>query len=43
MESGWPHNFKRKIATRSKTQRRKAALLKQNNREEKEILPFVTQ
>ena len=38
-----PHNFERKIAIRSKTHRRKAALLKQNNKEEKEILPFVTQ
>ena len=37
------HNFERKIAIRSKTHRRKAALLKQNNKEEKEILPFVTQ
>ena len=40
---GWPHNFERKIAIRSKTHRGKAALLKQNNKEEKEILPFVTQ
>ena len=37
------HNFERKIAIRSKTHRRKAALLKQNNKEGKEILPFVTQ
>ena len=36
-------NFERKIAIRSKIHRRKAALLKQNNKEEKEILPFVTQ
>ena len=43
MERGWPHNFERKIAIRSNTHRRKAALLKQNNKEEKEILPFVTQ
>ena len=43
MDRGWPHNFERKIAVRSKTHRRKAALLKQNNKEEKEILPFVTQ
>ena len=43
MDRGWPHNFERKIAIRSKTHRRKAALLKQNNKEEKEILPFVTQ
>ena len=41
MERGWPHNFERKIAVRSN--RRKAALLKQNSKEEKEILPFVTQ
>ena len=43
MDRGWPHNFERKIAIRSNTHRRKAALLKQNNKEEKEILPFVTQ
>ena len=43
MDRGWPHNFEIKIAIRSKTHRRKAALLKQNNKEEKEILPFVTQ
>ena len=43
MDRGWPDNFERKIAIRSKTHRRKAALLKQNNKEEKEILPFVTQ
>ena len=43
MDRGWPHNFERKIAIRSKTHRRKAALLKQNNKKEKEILPFVTQ
>ena len=43
MDRGRPHNFEIKIAIRSKTQRRKAALLKQNNKEEKEILPFVTQ
>ena len=42
MDRGWPHNFEIKIAIRSKTHRRKAALLKQNNKEEKEILPFVT-
>ena len=43
MDRGWPHNFEIKIAISSKTHRRKAALLKQNNKEEKEILPFVTQ
>ena len=43
MDRGWPHNFEIKIAIRSKTHRRKAALLKQNSKEEKEILPFVTQ
>ena len=43
MDRGWPHNFERKVAFRSKTYRRKAALLKQNNKEEKEMLPFVTQ
>ena len=43
MDRGWPHNFERKIAIRSKIHRRKATLLKQNNKEEKEILPFVTQ
>ena len=31
MDRGWPQNFERKIAIRSKTHRRKAALLKQNN------------
>ena len=43
MDRGWPHNFEIKIAIRSKTHRRKAALLKQNSKEEKEILPFVSQ
>ena len=43
MDRGWPDNFERKTAIRSKTHRRKATLLKQNNKEEKEILPFVTQ
>ena len=43
MDIGWPHNVEIKIAIRSKTHRRKAALLKQNNKEEQEILPFVTQ
>ena len=43
MNRGWPHNFERTIAIRCKTHRRKAAVLKQNNKEEKEILPFVTQ
>ena len=43
MDRGWPHNFERKISIRRNTHRRKAALLKQNNKEEKEILPFVTQ
>ena len=43
MDRGWPHNFERKVAIRSKTYRRKAVLLKQNNKEEKEILSFVTQ
>ena len=64
MDRGWPHNFERKTTIRSKTHRRKSALLKrslctdvppegggtsvhrllkQNNKEEKEILPFVTQ
>ena len=33
MDRGWPQNFERKIAIRSKTHRRKAALLKQNNKE----------
>ena len=43
MDRGWPHNFERKIAIRSNTHRGKAALLTQNNKEEKQILPFVTQ
>ena len=43
MDRGWPHNFERKISIRINTHRRKAVLLKQNNKEEKEILPFVTQ
>ena len=43
MDRGWPHNFERKIAIRSNTHKRKAALLKQNNKEEKAILPFMTQ
>ena len=43
MDRGWPHNFERKISIRSNTHRRKAALQKQNNKKEKELLPFVTQ
>ena len=43
MDRGCPHNFERKIAIRIKTHRKKAALLKQNNKEEKEMLSFVTQ
>ena len=43
MDRGWPANFERQIAIRSKTHRRKAALLKENDKYEKEILPFVTQ
>ena len=37
MDRGWPHNFERKISIRRNTHRRKAALLKQNNKEEKNI------
>ena len=35
--------FKEKLLLEVKLTERKAALLKQNNKEEKEILPFVTQ
>ena len=35
--------MKEKYAIRRKIHRRKATLLKQNNEEEREILPFVTQ
>ena len=33
MDRGWPHNFERKIAIRSKTDRRKAALLKKKKKQ----------
>ena len=35
--------FKEKLLLEVKLTERKAALLKQNNKEEKEMLPFVTQ
>ena len=38
-----PTNFDRKPTIRIKIQKRESELLKQNNKEEKEILPFVTQ
>ena len=45
MDRGWPHNFERKIAIRGKTHRKKQHSWKKknNNKEEKEILSFVTQ
>ena len=36
-------NFDRKHTIRNKIHTRESKLLKQNNKEEKEILPFVTQ
>ena len=42
--SRWvPRIFDRKPTIRSKIHKRESELLKQNNKEEKEILPFVTQ
>ena len=38
-----PTNFDRKPTIRNKIHKRESKLLKQNNKEEKEILPFVTQ
>ena len=38
-----PPIFDRKPTIRNKIHERKSKLLKQNNKEEKEILPFVTQ
>ena len=38
-----PPIFDRKPTIRSKIRKRESKLLKQNNKEEKEILPFVTQ
>ena len=35
MDRGWPHNFERKIAIRSKTHRRKAALWNKTTRKKK--------
>ena len=38
-----PPIFDRKLTIRNKIHKRESKLLKQNNKEEKEILPFVTQ
>ena len=38
-----PTNFDRKPTIRNKIHKRDSKLLKQNSKEEKEILPFVTQ
>ena len=38
-----PTIFDRKPTIRNKIHKRESKLLKQNNKEEKEILPFVTQ
>ena len=38
-----PKIFDRKHTIRNKIHKRESKLLKQNNKEEKEILPFVTQ
>ena len=38
-----PPIFDRKPTIRNKSHKRESKLLKQNNKEEKEILPFVTQ
>ena len=35
--------FRRKCTIRNKIHKKESKLLKQNNKEEKEILPFVTQ
>ena len=40
MDRGWPHNFEIKIAIRSKTHGRKAALLKQKRQGRKRNIAF---
>ena len=43
MDGGYiPTNFDRKPTIRNKIHKRESKLLKQNNKKEKEILPFVT-
>ena len=42
MDGGYPQSD-RKPTIRNKIHKRESKLLKQNNKEEKEILPFVTQ
>ena len=43
MDGGYPQSFKENLLSEYKIHKRESKLLKQNNREEKEILPFMTQ
>ena len=43
MDGGYPQSFKENLLSEYKILKRESKLLKQNNREEKEILPFMTQ
>ena len=43
MDGGYPQSFKQKPTIRNKIHKRESKMLKQNNREEKEILPFMKQ
>ena len=39
MDRGYPHNFKENLLSQIKLKERKSALLKQNNKEEKDTIP----
>ena len=43
MDGGYPQTLIENILSEIKFTKRESKLLKQNNKEEKEILPFVTQ
>ena len=43
MDGGYLQSFKENLLSEYKIHKRESKLLKQNNREEKEILPFMTQ
>ena len=42
-DGGYPHSLTENLLSEIKKYKRESKLLKQNNKEEKEILPFVTQ
>ena len=39
MDRGYPHNFKENLLSQIELKERKSALLKQNNKEEKDTIP----